>query len=243
MKICEKCGKQLNDDAVFCEGCGTKLPDKAEEITVSEDIQAYEFKTKLMTMPKDKFLKTMAIITLTAIAVFVGAFFAINAILYSNYELDIIYLDMDTYCTYIGKERTHTFCKKVWGGVVNGVRADDNDIIREVVIPDSITSIYFPYCTSLTSIEIPNSVTSIAHSAFYGCTSLTNVEIPDSVTSIGGDAFYGCTSLTSINIPDSVEIIRNGAFIDCPLLDVDIPYGCEVEEYAFEREQRKGWFW
>ena len=40
-------------------------------------------------------------------------------------------------------------------------------------------------CTGLTSITIPNSVTSIGGYAFYSCSSLTSVTIPDSVTSIG----------------------------------------------------------
>ena len=45
---------------------------------------------------------------------------------------------------------------------------------------------------------IPNSVTEIGYSAFYGCSSLTEITIPNSVTSIGYSAFYGCSSLTSI---------------------------------------------
>ncbi|MFR6424693.1 MAG: leucine-rich repeat domain-containing protein [Oscillospiraceae bacterium] len=56
-------------------------------------------------------------------------------------------------------------------------------------------------CTSLTSVTIPDSVTSIGEYAFSGCTSLTSVTIPDSVTSIGECAFYECTSLTSVTIP------------------------------------------
>ncbi len=62
------------------------------------------------------------------------------------------------------------------------------------VIPTdgSVTSIgdsAFAWCTSLTSITIPDSVTSIDDSAFAWCISLTSVTIPDSVTSIGSDAF------------------------------------------------------
>ena len=77
-------------------------------------------------------------------------------------------------------------------------------ITANVVIPSTyngknVTSIgeeAFYDCTSLTSIEIPNSVTSIGDGAFYRCTSLTSVTIGDSVTSIGEIAFRGCTSLT-----------------------------------------------
>ena len=65
----------------------------------------------------------------------------------------------------------------------------------------SVTSIgdeTFTYCYYLTSITIPNSVTSIG-SAFVYCYSLTSITIPNSVTSIGGIAFYDCTSLTKTN--------------------------------------------
>ena len=93
-------------------------------------------------------------------------------------------------------------------------------------------------CTSLKSINIPDSVTNIDDSAFYGCTSLTSINIPDSVTYIGDYAFEDCTSLTSINIPDSVTGIGGWAFYGCSSLtsviignsvtsmDVRTFYGC-----------------
>ena len=66
--------------------------------------------------------------------------------------------------------------------------------------------------SKLTSIEIPNSVTSIGYGAFNGCTGLTSIDISNSVTSIGEYAFYGCTGLTSIEIPNSVTSIGEYAF-------------------------------
>ena len=78
-----------------------------------------------------------------------------------------------------------------------------------------ICSYAFSGCSGLTSITIPDSVTSIGDSAFYGCSGLTNIIIPDSVTTIGYSAFCGCSGLTSITIPDSVTIIGSSAFGYC----------------------------
>ena len=61
-----------------------------------------------------------------------------------------------------------------------------------------ITDYAFEGCSGLTSVTIPNSVTSIGYEAFYNCSSLTSMTIPDSVTSIGDFAFGNCTGLTSI---------------------------------------------
>lgn len=92
----------------------------------------------------------------------------------------------------------------------------------------------FAHC-SLTSINIPLSVTSIEDNAL-SYTSLENINIPSSVTSIGRYAFGYCNHLKSVNIPSSVTEIRKCAFLECDsLTSVNIPSSVtEIGEYAFQ---------
>ena len=93
-----------------------------------------------------------------------------------------------------------------------------NSGLTSVTIPNSVTSIggyAFSGCSGLTSVTIGNKVTSIGDSAFYYCSGLTSVTIPDSVTSIGDWAFRNCSGLTSVTIPDSVTSIGDLAFYYC----------------------------
>ena len=115
----------------------------------------------------------------------------------------------------------------------------DCSSLTSVMIPDSVSSIgisAFYGCSSLTSVSIPDSVTSIGDHAFQSCSSLTSVSIPDSVSSIGDHAFFECTSLTSVSIPDSVTSIKDSAFQNCSsLTSVSIPDSVtSIGHYAFE---------
>ena len=74
-------------------------------------------------------------------------------------------------------------------------------------VVDSIGDKAFSCCFDLTSITIPNSVTSIGDCAFW-CSGLTSITIPNSVTNIGENAFSCCFDLTSITIPNSVTEVK-----------------------------------
>lgn len=77
----------------------------------------------------------------------------------------------------------------------------DCSSLTSINIPESVTNIdfyAFGYCIGLISVDIPKSMTSIGSTVFYNCYGLTSVTIPESVTSIGDDAFYVCSGLTSV---------------------------------------------
>ena len=76
----------------------------------------------------------------------------------------------------------------------------------------------FAYCTRLTSVTIPSTVTYISDFAFMECPLITSLTIPSGVATIGERAFAHCTGLTWVNIGNTVTTIGYNAFWDCEAL-------------------------
>jgi len=90
--------------------------------------------------------------------------------------------------------------------------------LTSIDLPESLTNIgdgAFYGCFNLKSINLPESLTNIEGGTFYGCESLTSIDLPNSLTSIGDIAFYGCFNLTSIELPENLTDIGNEAFLEC----------------------------
>lgn len=84
---------------------------------------------------------------------------------------------------------------------------------------------------TMTSVEIPSTVTSVGYAAFNECTALTKVILPSSVKTIGEAAFWYCTGLKKIVIPESVTSIGKDAFKGCDILTAYTVEGSYGEEY------------
>ena len=104
---------------------------------------------------------------------------------------------------------------------VTGCKPD----VTAVEIPESIEGVpvtcidmYAFQLSSLTSVTIPETVTTIGHGAFGNFKGLTSVKLPDSIESVGIKAFQDCTSLETVEFPDHVVAFNSLVFDNTPWL-------------------------
>ncbi|MDE6512665.1 MAG: leucine-rich repeat domain-containing protein [Muribaculaceae bacterium] len=98
--------------------------------------------------------------------------------------------------------------------------------ISSVVIPNSVTTIGAKAFgqTTLESVTLPETLTEIPDEAFSGCMYLESINIPDGITSIGSEAFNDCYSLKSFHMPNSLQTIGRRAFSSCMgIQEIDLP--------------------
>ena len=86
---------------------------------------------------------------------------------------------------------------------------------RALLVDGGKTLLAYAIGNTASFYQIPEGVTSIGNTAFYGCDSLTSISIPEGVTSIGGNAFSDCSGLTSISLPSTLTSIGGHAFSNC----------------------------
>lgn len=110
--------------------------------------------------------------------------------------------------------------------------------VGKVVLKGRITHLYpyFKYCDNVTSVTIPQGVTSIESGAFYSCDNLKSIVIPEGVTEIGSSTFNYCYRLESVTLPGTLVTIGEFAFSYCESLEnIVIPDRVTtIESNAFE---------
>ena len=116
----------------------------------------------------------------------------------------------------------------------------DTDIVVPPTSPEGdiiigVGNRAFSFCADITSITLPNSVTTIGSYAFEACKSLKSIAISENLTTIGEYAFSYCSSLKSITLPRSLTSIGDYAFYYCSRLEnVTISKGLtSIGEHAF----------
>lgn len=113
--------------------------------------------------------------------------------------------------------------------------------LSSITIPNTITSIgkyAFTSCFSLLGITIPNNIINIIENTFETCYSLSNITMPNTITNIGNYAFMMCSCLSNITIPNSVASIGDYAFYQCYSLSSIIISNnvISIGEYAFRQD-------
>lgn len=111
----------------------------------------------------------------------------------------------------------------------------DNTTLKEVILPEGLTSIEeaaFANCTALEKLNVPSTVNTLGRWILEN-TKVTSFTIPQGVTEIPASCFYG-SAFTTINIPPSVKTIGNWAFQDAKLTEVVIPSSVtSIGKWAF----------
>lgn len=104
----------------------------------------------------------------------------------------------------------------------------ENDHIESVTIPGTVTELQygaFLSCSSLQNVTLAEDSTlqSIGNMAFRYCSSLTDINLPDSVEKIESQAFYNCSSLGEVNLGAQLEEIGNSSFYNTGLTELSLP--------------------
>jgi len=116
-----------------------------------------------------------------------------------------------------------------------GENAFAGSAVTSVSMPEGITSIgqyAFSGCQNLESVTLPESLTTLGSEAFYGCKNLESVALPESLTTLGDRTFEACELLKTIKIPSGVTAIPDQCFYGCSSLEsVTIPEGVTAIGY------------
>ena len=156
-----------------------------------------------------------------------------------NNTVEVTYSDRDnnTYSGSVSVPETVTNNGTEYSVTKIGEYAFQGSAVTSVYMPESITSIgtsAFSGCQNLESVALPESLTTLGYSAFKACKLLKTIKIPSGVRAIPSSCFDGCSLLESVTIPEGVTTIGDYAFGYCNLNALTLPESLEkIGGYAF----------
>lgn len=134
--------------------------------------------------------------------------------------------------TYVEEVVIPDFVDSIPNNAFNGATSLKKVIFGENTGVTSIGNYAFANCSSLASIDIPNSVTNISNYAFYQCNGLRSVKIPDSITTLNEYTFAYCRNLTVVILPNTITQMYYAAFGWDNAIQYVFYSGTEQERYA-----------
>ena len=156
-----------------------------------------------------------------------------------NNTVEVTYSDRDnnTYSGSVSIPETVTNNGTEYSVTKIGEYAFQGSAVTSVSMPEGITSIdynAFSGCQNLESVTLPESLTTLGSYAFSSCKLLKTIKIPSGVTAIPERCFRACSSLESVTIPEGVMTIGDGAFYACSINALTLPESLiEIGNEAF----------
>lgn len=187
--ICPNCGSFWPEEDRFCSNCGTPLQSEAAPAPAMRKGR--------------RWVPILVMVLMVAIGTI--AYFAIplsGSSLPASAEAPWFTMDSNTLVD---------FDPAAYTGSSDLVVPATIDGVQVLAIGDNC----FYGCDSLTSVTLPEGITSIGTFAFAHCGSLRGMDFPQSVTTIGEYAFYDCASLEAVCIYNGVQAIGCDAFGQC----------------------------
>lgn len=129
--------------------------------------------------------------------------------------------------------------------IPDGVEVLDEDAfdecknIQQFYLPQSVKTIgnsTFKNC-SMSSINLPQTTSSLGSYAFHGCDQLESFVIPDSIEKLPACLFLGCDSLSYVYIPANVKSFGSSVFFDCKALSVINCRISDIDAVEFKADQ------
>jgi hypothetical protein len=123
---------------------------------------------------------------------------------------------------------------------VIGFHAFNNCVnLTTIKIPEGVTTIHagaFRGCISLVSVELPSTLWFLGYCAFFKCSALVRIRLPPMLKIINAYTFWGCTNLQEVVLPTHLERINNCAFEKCGLTSISVPHATRcIEAHAFKK--------
>ena len=78
-------------------------------------------------------------------------------------------------------------------------------------------------CSNLQSINLPDTITSIAYQCFRYCRKLDNIKLPNNITTLNALTFDGCNNLKKLELPESLKTLGESSLSDTSLVVLKFP--------------------